>query len=71
MTVGTDVVDVNRETLEPLPQFSLKQVLAITMAFTVLGFGIGFLVAARKPIVGPRQGALCGAELRRIARATD
>ena len=47
MTVGTDVVDVNRETLEPLPQFSLKQVLAITMAFTVLGFGIGFLVAAR------------------------
>jgi len=47
MTVGTDVVDVNRETLEPLPQFSLKKVLAITVAFTVLGFGIGFLVAAR------------------------
>ena len=47
MTVGTDVVDVNREMLEPLPQFSLSKVLPITVAFTVLGFGIGFLVAAR------------------------
>ena len=47
MTVDTDVVDANREALEPLPQFSLKKVLAIAVAFTVLGFGIGFLVAAR------------------------
>ena len=47
MTVGADVVDVNREMLEPLPQFSLSKVLPITVAFTVLGFGIGFLVAAR------------------------
>lgn len=44
----TETLDAPREVLEPLPQFSLKKVLAVAVAFAVLGFGIGYLVATRE-----------------------
>ncbi len=44
----TETLDAPREELEPLPQFSLKKVLAVAVAFAVLGFGIGYLVATRQ-----------------------
>ena len=48
----TDAIEIEHheepsEVLEPLPQFSLLKVLAVAVAFTVLGFGIGYLVATR------------------------
>jgi uncharacterized protein (DUF305 family) len=48
MTDLTDMGRVDEEQLEPLPQFGVKKILAVAVAFLVLGFGIGYLVATRE-----------------------